>query len=151
MARNKREIGALQELGCAVAVGRKARRADAHLELERDRRVVECAAQAIDDRRRLPCRGLAVDVFGDDQELVGADMRDARAGAPVRREPPRHLGEHFVAGRMTERADDALELMDLDQADGHRAMGGARLDQDVVEDGADRARVGSPVSASWFA
>ncbi len=65
-------------------------------------------------------------------------MRDARAGAPVRREPPRHLGENFVAGGVTERADDALELMDLDQIHGHRAMGGARLDQGVGEHGADQ-------------
>ena len=85
------------------------------------------------------------------QESIRADVTHAVWSFIVRRETACHFGQHLVAGRMTERPDDALELLNLDQADGYCLSLQLCLSQELVEDLVIRARVGRPVSASWFA
>ncbi len=55
----------------------------------------------------------------------------------VRRKPPRDLRQHLVAGRMPEGPCDALELLNLDQADSHGSTRRRSPDQDLFEHGAD--------------
>ena len=47
----------------------------------------------------------------------------------MRGQPPRHFGQHLIAGRMSKRTDDALELLNLNEADADRAICEPRSDQ----------------------
>ena len=49
-------------------------------------------------------------------------------------QPPRHFRQHLIASRMTERSDDALELLNLNEISGDRLILELRSNQQFIED-----------------
>src|ERR1700733_582121 len=68
------------------------------------------------------------------QESIRADVTHAVWSFIVGRETACHFGQPLVAGRITERPDDALELLNLDQADGYCLSLQSCSSQELVED-----------------
>ena len=81
---------------------------------------LERAGQRLED----PLGGLGggldvVDVLQQDRELVAAEAGGGVGGADAGRDPLGHLEQHPVAGGVAEAVVDGLEVVEVDEHDGH--------------------------------
>ena len=60
---------------------------------------------------------LALDILGDDHELIPTEAGHGVALTHHRPQPRRQRGEQFVAGRVTEVVVDELEVVQVEQQD----------------------------------
>ena len=81
---------------------------------------LERAGQCLED----PLGGLGggldvVHVLQQDRELVAAEARGGVGGTDARRDPLGHLEQHPVTGGVAEAVVDGLEVVEVDEHDGH--------------------------------
>src|SRR5690242_14192349 len=112
----ERAVGPLEQRLGRRGVALAERDADAGRHLDRRVAREERRAHRGDDLARDEAALLArVDALEDDDELVAGEPRDEIGGPHRRREAPRELAQHVVAGRVPERVVDALEAVDVEE------------------------------------
>ena len=72
-------------------------------------------------------------VLGQDRELVAAEAGHRVAGAHGLLQPRGDCGEKLVAGRVSQRVVDELELVEVEEEDGDRSLLVPRASQRVLE------------------
>ena len=103
----------------------------------------ERLGEALDQPRRERGQALPVGRIGpDDGEFVSAQPRDNVGLAHAMAQPPGHRLEQFVAGRMTERIVDGLELIEVDRDQRDLVAAAIDADQRIVEHVAELQAVG---------
>ena len=60
-----------------------------------------------------------IDLGHDDHELVTAEPSEAFPGVKATRDPSAHLGQYLVAGNVTQRVVDDLEVVQIDEQHAH--------------------------------
>ncbi len=96
---------------------------------------------AIRSATRIASRSV-LDVLDQDGELVAAEARDGVARAQRLLEARRDRGEQLVAGGVPEAVVDELELVEVEEEDGDRAVGAPRLAEGVLEAVEEEGAVG---------
>jgi hypothetical protein len=126
---DEREVCSLEQFGDLASVGGKDHHSNAYIQLKGHPGVVERSTQPFKHALGLIVHHAWIDGVEKDQKSVRSNMTYAVWPALMRCETPCHFGQHLVAGRMTERSDDALELLNLNQADSYGPILQLRLDQ----------------------
>src|ERR1035438_6464677 len=107
----EREVCALEKLGGLAPVTREHRHPDTQLQLKGHAAVVQRTSQSFNDDLGLTSRVSPTDGLEQYHKSIGSDVTYAIRPALMCRETSRDLAQHLVAGCMTERSDDALELL----------------------------------------
>ena len=95
----------------------------AHLHLVDLERRLQPGADPFRDRDR---RSFVVEVVQEDRELVPGEPCERVAGAHARPEPGRDRDEQLVAGRVAEAVVHGLEVVEVEQQDGHGLLCSSR-------------------------
>ena len=115
--------------------------------------VIELVGRAdrlTDLSRQVLDRSVAADIVLENRELIAAEASHHIGVAHARRQPLRHRAQELVAGRMTERVIDVLEMVDIEIVQGKGRAASTRageFERQPLEEGGAVGQAGQRVGS----